>query len=95
MRVEMMSRLSNLEKMRKVREDEKGCRRCCLKCYCERRDRRNFAKQYRVSRILGKGGFGTVYAATRIRDGIQVAVKQVAKNKVVEWDMVSKKCLRI
>ena len=54
-----------------------------------RPSREPFEKLYKVGPILGKGGFGIVYAGVRNRDGLKVAIKHVAKVKIKEWGYVS------
>ena len=50
---------------------------------------------YRVGPILGSGGFGTVYAGERKKDGKQVAIKVISKDKALEWVAVDDEVLPI
>ncbi|RMC04073.1 hypothetical protein DUI87_19410 [Hirundo rustica rustica] len=55
-----------------------------------RQGRRSTASRskYRVGSLLGRGGFGSVFAATRLSDGAPVAIKRVPRNRVRHWDQL-------
>ncbi|XP_064263057.1 serine/threonine-protein kinase pim-1-like [Passer domesticus] len=42
-------------------------------------------ERYRLGSLLGRGGFGSVFAATRLSDGAPVAIKRVPQNRVHHW----------
>ncbi|XP_037982121.1 serine/threonine-protein kinase pim-1-like [Motacilla alba alba] len=53
---------------------------------------RGLKEQYRLGSLLGRGGFGSVFAATRLSDGAPVAIKRVPRNSVQHWgELVSER----
>jgi len=63
----------------------------CNGCKSEipRKTPRKLEKLYKIGDILGKGGFGTVYAGIRRKDGKSVAIKHIAKSKVPSMQMLN------
>ena len=47
--------------------------------------RQVFEKAYKMGPLLGKGGFGTVYAGERTKDSLSVAIKVIKKAKITQW----------
>ncbi|XP_028849797.1 serine/threonine-protein kinase pim-2 [Denticeps clupeoides] len=44
-----------------------------------------FERLYRCGDLLGSGGFGSVFAGQRVSDGTQVAIKQITRDRVLQW----------
>ncbi|NXD31110.1 PIM1 kinase, partial [Spelaeornis formosus] len=42
-------------------------------------------ERYRLGSLLGRGGFGSVYAGTRLSDGVLVAIKCVPRDRIRHW----------
>lgn len=49
------------------------------------KDREAFEAEYQLGPLLGKGGFGTVFAGHRVTDRLQVAIKVIPRNRVLGW----------
>ena len=43
---------------------------------------KSIEKEYHISNVIGKGGFGTVVKGTTIKTGIPVAIKILQKEKL-------------
>ena len=52
--------------------------------------RQSFERAYKMGPLLGKGGFGTVFAGERTKDSLPVAVKVIKKAKITQWCKVRK-----
>nr|XP_046251518.1 serine/threonine-protein kinase pim-2 isoform X2 [Scatophagus argus] len=44
-----------------------------------------FCTQFSCGPLLGRGGFGSVFAGRRLSDGLQVAIKQISNSSVLQW----------
>jgi serine/threonine protein kinase len=53
----------------------------------EKQLRELFYKNYELKKQIGKGGFGTIFSATRLSDNKPVAIKIIKKAKVTQWYM--------
>ena len=52
-------------------------------------------EDYLLGGLLGEGGYAKVFAATRVIDGKLVAIKEVKKADVNDWDVVDGKIVPI
>ncbi|XP_051627118.1 serine/threonine-protein kinase pim-1-like isoform X1 [Manacus candei] len=48
-------------------------------------DKEPLHERYRLHSLLGSGGFGRVYAGTRLADGAPVAIKAVSRDGIRRW----------
>ncbi|XP_054142430.1 serine/threonine-protein kinase pim-1-like, partial [Melozone crissalis] len=42
-------------------------------------------ERHRLGSLLGRGGFGSVFAATRLSDGAPVAIKRMPRDRIRHW----------
>lgn len=59
------------------------------------KDKEGLEKSYTVDRVIGSGGFGTVYGGVRRRDNFPVAIKRITKDKVNEWGKINGRAVPI
>jgi len=85
---------NNLLPIEVAEEAFEKCNDCCCEPIKTKSDTKLFSSgtledNYGVGKILGKGGFGIVYAGVRKADKIKVAIKHIAKAKVTAMEMVN------
>ena len=71
-----------------------NCNDCCCKHIETKGDTQLFSlgtleDDYEVGTVLGKGGFGIVYAGIRKKEKTKVAIKHIAKSKLTGMEMVN------
>ena len=70
------------------------CNDCCCKSIKKKSEHELFSlgrleDNYGVGKVIGQGGFGTVYAGIRKKDKVKVAIKHIAKGKATSTEMVN------
>jgi len=73
---------SNVLSLSKLTINNKGCNNYANKYFTNYSYNTEFSKKYKVKEEMGRGGFGLVFVAERISDGLEVAVKFIIKEKV-------------
>lgn len=68
---------------RKRQEGSASSQKSCSAKTDEEASRLEFAVRYEQLKLLGKGGFGSVYAGVRRADNVPVAIKHITKDNIV------------